>query len=94
VHSSSQGQGKQAEFQGYRQEVLNSLVNAYWSVTELDYSTRQNNDLRRAELVNEKRVFVSEIQSILKPAREDEEVAKITGTSFNTLSKVEARDCT
>ena len=65
-------------FRGYRQEVLNSLVAAYDSVTRLDYINGNDNPVRRAELVQAKKKFVSEIQEVLNPTRRDEEFQHIT----------------
>ncbi len=83
LHTEEVGQHKEKAFRGYRQEVLNSLVSAYDSVTTLDYVSGKDNDVRRQELVDAKKKFVSEIQEILNPVKRDEEFQQIT----NAVSK-------
>ena len=78
LHTDQHGQHKERAFQGYRQEVLNSLVAAYQAATRLDCNDAANNGPRRQELVAAKRAFVSEVQSILDPAVRDKEFNKIT----------------
>lgn len=78
LHSDKVGQHKEQAFQGYRQEVLNSLVAAYDATTGLDYRAASNNPPRRIELVKTKRLFVSEVQAVLDPVNRDKEFRKIT----------------
>jgi hypothetical protein len=77
LHTEQVGNGKKA-FRGYRQEVLNSLVSAYNSITALNYVDTKGNEERRKELVHAKRTFVSEIQEVLNPAKSSEEFQDIT----------------
>lgn len=72
------GQHKESAYQGYRPELLNSLVEAYRITTRLDYKNAVNNRQRRDELVAAQRAFVSEIQAVLDPARREKEFTKIT----------------
>ncbi|WP_259644627.1 hypothetical protein [Burkholderia pseudomallei] len=72
------GQGKELAFRGYRQDVLNSLVDAYNSVTDINYVTRSRNDDLKKRIVTAKKRFVSEIQSILDPGQLDQEFIDIT----------------
>jgi hypothetical protein len=72
------GQTKERAFRGYRQDALNSLVEAYNVVTALDYSDGTKNRPLRQQLVDAKRIFVSEIQGLLDPAERDEEFEVIT----------------
>ena len=78
LHTDKFGQHKEQAFQGYRQEILNSLVAAYDALTHIDYKTAANNPPRRVELVTAKRLFVSEVQDVLDPACRDQEFRKIT----------------
>src|SRR5260370_37839018 len=43
LHTDQHGQHKERAFQGYRQEVLNSLVAAYRAATRLDCNNAANN---------------------------------------------------
>jgi hypothetical protein len=78
LHTEEIGQHKEKAFRGYRQEVLNSLVTAYDSVTTLNYVDGKDRDARRKELVEAKKKFVSEIQEALDPTKRDEEFQHIT----------------
>ena len=78
LHSEEVGAHKEKAYRGYRQEVLNSLVEAYDTVTALDYVSGNNNQSRRDALVAAKRRFVGEIQEVLSPAKRDEEFRDIT----------------
>lgn len=78
LNTESHGQGKELAFRGYRQDVLNSLVDAYNSVTDINYVTRCRNDDLKKRIVTAKKRFVSEIQSILDPVQLDQEFIDIT----------------
>jgi hypothetical protein len=72
------GQTKEKAYRGYRQEILNSLVAAYNLMTALDYQDGTKNRPLRQQIVDAKRVFVSEIQEVLAPAERDKEFEVIT----------------
>ncbi|WP_232441371.1 hypothetical protein [Burkholderia ubonensis] len=55
LHTESHGQDKELAFRGYRQDVLNSLVDAYNSVTGLNYVTRSRNDDLKKRIVTAKK---------------------------------------
>ncbi len=78
LHTEEVAGQREKAFRGYRQEVLNTLVSAYDSVTKLNYVDGKENDVRRVELVNAKKKFVIEIQDVLNPAKRDEEFHHIT----------------
>lgn len=78
LHSQEVGAHKEKAYRGYRQAVLNSLVEAYNTLTALDYVSGNNNQTRRDALVAAKRQFVGEIQDVLNPAKQDKEFRDIT----------------
>jgi hypothetical protein len=78
LHSGEHGKDKERAFQGYRHDVLNALVAGYEGITHLDYGTGVGKDVHREEIVRAKRIFVSVIQEIVDPAKQDEEFIKIT----------------
>jgi hypothetical protein len=65
-------------FRGYRQDVLNSLVVAYKALTSMNYVDSTGNERCREALVEAKKSFVSEIQSVLDPQRREGEFVAIT----------------
>lgn len=78
LQSEEIGQTKEKAYRGYRQEILNSLVAAYNLMTILDYQDGTKNGALRQQIVDAKRVFVSEIQEVLAPAERDKEFEVIT----------------
>ncbi len=78
LHTEEVGNNKEKAFRGYRQEALNSLADAYNVITVLDYKDGAKNKPLRQKIVDAKRIFVSEIQDVLAPARRDKEFEEIT----------------
>ena len=78
LHSEAVGTHKPAAFRGYREEVLNSLVEAYRLLGRLDYSVKAKNDPFREPLVDSKKKFVSEIQVVFNPRERAKEFREIT----------------
>lgn len=67
THADERGLYKQAAFRGFRQPALDHVVNACKLVHQLtSSSTELPSDIAKA-LVDEKRSFVSEIQTVLDP---------------------------
>lgn len=67
------GHAKHEAFKGFRQPVLDALVNAYQAVTELNYVDASKNVSARAAIKEAKRLFTSEIQKVLDPRARDAE---------------------
>ena len=74
------GQDNEEAFRGYRHEVLDGLVLAYWSLKDLDYQDKAKNTDPRKRILQAKRSFTSEIQKVLSPKSRDDEFKKITRT--------------
>ncbi len=64
-------------FRGYRHQILDTLVLAYTTVSELTFVDASKKKAR--ETINKtKRVFTSEIQKVLAPRSRDAEFKKLT----------------
>jgi hypothetical protein len=63
------GTEKAGAFQGYRQPILDHLTSAYRIVGRFDYAKQAPNLAVREDLVELKRLFVSEIHDHLDPAK-------------------------
>jgi hypothetical protein len=73
------GHHKHEAFKGFRQPVLDGLVNAYHAVTLLNYADASQNKSARENVEVAKRLFTSEIQMVLDPRNRDKEFKKLLG---------------
>ncbi len=78
LHTKEYGQHKERAFRGYRQEVLNSLVESYRIITKLNYVDGSGNNVLKDNLVTAKKRFVSEVQNVLDPSQREKEFFDIT----------------
>ena len=74
------GTHKQAAFQGYRHEVLDSLVAGYQLVCRLDHQHQATNHQIKGRLEEIRKTFVSQVQESLDPRGRVEEFDRIMGT--------------
>lgn len=79
IKSDDYGKDKPSAFQGYRHEVLDSLVAAYKLVQQLDYLSKSKDRRLHDAIVEQKKIFVSHIQQVLDPQISQREFDKITG---------------
>lgn len=71
------GSHKESAFQGYRQEVLNILVDSYYFIKTLNYLKVNNEEEKRKLILKCKRQFISNMQEILDPRRRKNEFSKL-----------------
>ncbi len=64
-------------YQGYRHKVLDSLVQAYRLVEQLNFRSTSPNLPQRKKIEDAKCAFVSEVQSVLDPCGREEEFRRI-----------------
>ncbi len=79
IRADNFGQDKELAFQGYRQRVLDCIVETLRLTEAFDYANASHNTTKREPLVSLKREFASEIQRIISPWDRRREFAYLTG---------------
>jgi len=77
--AAAKGFEKEKAFQGVRLTVLDSIVFTYKLVKNMESGTCQVSENTKADMVTQKRVFVSEIQLALDPHTLSREFAQLSG---------------
>lgn len=65
-------------FRGYRQEILNSLVASYREILDINYLEPGKSDQVRERIVDQKKIFVLEVQRVLDPSGRQQEYTALT----------------
>ncbi|WP_049975985.1 hypothetical protein [Azospirillum sp. B506] len=81
------GQHKEAAYRGHRHEILDSLVAAYKSVRQLNYTERGENAAICKKILQGKRIFIGNVQDVLAPNDQKDEFLKIMKKKKNGEGK-------
>ncbi len=74
THHDSVGTGKATAYRGLRPAVLDRVIAVLRLVDDMDYRSQAPNLKRRADIVKERREFVSEVQDTLDPRRLEQQM--------------------
>ena len=77
ITNNDHGKEKPVAYQGHRQLALNCVVETFRIVSNFDCKEQAPNKKTQPQLINTKRDFVAEIQTILDPRKRDQETATL-----------------